>query len=217
MWSLRKRKQPPSETSETAAPHFSDIVGYGDLNDLYLNDAVLRVWLPWTAKTALEEVRRARGGTAAQWLREFFVTYLFGEHELLRMREHKTGLYFNPNAGIRYSVARQPPKAPSPYEVLRGLGKNIWPLKVYVPHRLKSGLDELGKQADMELSAFIRMLLISRLLGHQVWQRLPERDNVPSSMDVASSWENGELEPELCWPDKDAQSGASEGRITELK
>ena len=144
--------------------------GSRGIEQLHQNNAVLRIWLPVAAKTALEQCRAQLGKTAANYLREFFVVYLYGEHELLRMKADKTGLYYipppNPSRGgsfyQRVSMA----------DCIPGLGKNIVPLKLKLPAKLKSDLETLAQLADVPLGRFIREILVSRLLGHTL---LPER------------------------------------------
>jgi hypothetical protein len=78
MWPFsRKRKRAES------VPVMSDILGDRNLQDLSQNRAVLRVWLPQEIKTALDEVNEQQNEVAAKFVREFFIIYLYGMHELL--------------------------------------------------------------------------------------------------------------------------------------
>ncbi|MGO3740766.1 hypothetical protein [Kerstersia sp.] len=201
MWSFSKKKRPVDTSSGTASrpalPTFTQLIDYGDLTYLHVNDDELRFWLPETCKTALDETRKAHEMTMACWLREYFVAYTFGEHELMRMRTLQTGLY--QTSGVRYSVAPQPVV---PYQVLRGLGKNLCAIKLYLPTRLKRELVELADHAAMELSPFIRMLLISRLLGHQAWRSLQGPGVQQHIVAIATMWERGELETETVESDR---------------
>ena len=102
------------------------------IHDLHLNKAELRVWLPIPAKRAMDECLDNLDVTAAKYLREFLVVYLYGGHELLRMKAEKTGLYFVPppvpDSGIRFSRG-------SSDECVPGMGKNIVPLKLHLPKK----------------------------------------------------------------------------------
>jgi hypothetical protein len=171
------------------------------INDLTENEAVLRLWLPETLKRAMDEAMAAMEVTASKYLREFFVVYLYGAHELLRMQAEKTGLYY------------VPPPAPSPQpssgdalfsggplfsraavvDCIPGLGKNIVPVKIYIPQKIKADLELLAKHVEVPLSRFTRELLVSHFLGHTVW---PARIAgwTPDQERTATDWENGEIE-----------------------
>jgi hypothetical protein len=194
---------------------FSQFVDYLDLDNAVLDvdSAILRIWLPEACKAALAETVKARQETAAAWLRAFLVAYVFGEHELTRMWVHKKGLYYEPDwrNGVAFCQDGSPRKgepAPAPQEALRGLGKNIHPLKVYLPSRLKFELDTLAQRVEMELSPFVRMLLVSRLLGHSAWYRLSEPWIEQHQAAIALAWERGERAPDALWPEEfDAEKG----------
>ena len=64
--------------------------------ELHVNDAQVRVWLPEKADIALRETTGVADEAVAEWIRAFFVAYLYGEHELARMRRTASGLYYVP-------------------------------------------------------------------------------------------------------------------------
>ena len=63
---------------------------YAGLN---IQDEQLRIWLPDSAKIALMEICNRLGMSITAYLTELFATYLYGVHEVMRMRDHQTGLY----------------------------------------------------------------------------------------------------------------------------
>ena len=127
--------------------------------DLADNDAVLRLWLPVPLKTAMDEAIAVMGVTGAKYLREFFVVYLYGAHELLRMKADKTGLYYVPSpkpmissersSGVMFSRA-------ATVECIPGLGKNIAATKIKIPQKIKDDLDSLAIRASVPLGQFTR-------------------------------------------------------------
>ena len=169
MWPFsRRRKQAES------VPVMSDILGGRNLQDLSQNEAELRVWLPEEIKKALDEIISDQRMTAAKYIREFFVLYLYGMHELLKMQQNHKGLYYTPlpkpkrcepeqDSGIRYS------RAPS-IKCLPGLGKNIVPLKIFIPERMKDDLQKLADRVGIPLSRFTREVLASHFFGHTFFQ-----------------------------------------------
>ena len=218
MWPFtRKRKPAPEGDSQ-----LNEIIPDRGLLDLTRNNAELRVWLPGEGKQALDEVAEKLGVVRSKYLREFFVTYLYGLHELLRMQAAEYGLYYVPPP--------PPPSPPSPpgerspevmysrartEECIPGLGKNIVPLKLYLPQRLKDDLQGLADKAGVPLSQFAREALVSHFFGQTVWlDRLWKLS--PDQERVVTEWEQGVREPELFYPGsegcpEDAAPVVSEG------
>jgi len=170
--------------------------------DLADNEAVLRLWLPVPLKAAMDESIAEMGVTSAKYLREFFVVYLYGAHELLRMKAERTGLYYVPppvprseqiSGQIMFSRA-------ATVDCIPGLGKNIVATKIEIPQKIKDDLDFLANRAGVPLSRYTRELLVSHFLGHTVW---PERIAVWAQDEekIATDWENGITEEETVYLD----------------
>ena len=142
-----------------------------DLLDLTENSSVLRLWLPEAGRIALQQVTKNLGMVASKYLREFFVSYLYGTHELLKMQVKKKGLYYVPppkvsekDSSPRVMFSR----APS-VECIPGLGKNLYPFKVFLPQRIKDDLQGLADKTGIPLSQFVREILISHFFGQTFW------------------------------------------------
>jgi len=190
-----ERGEPKSSDPQIGVPlHWVRKLYEGDrgIDNLFDNKAVLRLWLPVPLKVAMNQSLAEMGVTGAKYLREFFVVYLYGAHELLRMKAEKTGLYFvpppAPDSGVRYSCAAQ-------IDCIPGLGKNIVAIKIKIPQKVKDDLELLANRADIPLGQFTRELLVSHFLGHTVW---PERIAVWAQNEEknATDWENGIAEDE---------------------
>lgn len=196
MWPFtRSRATPHSGVDADTLPCVpTDSVGDRDLGDLSENDGQLRVWLPAPAKQNLEKLTDAYGLTTALYLREFFVSYLYGEAELARMRALGAGLYYRPprpdepdaeaDNSVRFSRSLG-------VDTIPGLGKNIAPIKIFLPERLKSDLQAVADRVCLPLSQFVRELLVSHLFGHTFW---PERLKgwSPEQEQRATSWAEGD-------------------------
>lgn len=161
--------------------------------DLADNATVLRLWLPVPLKTAMDESMAEMGVTAAKYLREFFVVYLYGTHEMLRMKAEKTGLYYEPppvprSEQVMFSRAAK-------VDCIPGLGKNIVATKIHVPQKIKADLELLANRAGVPLSRYTRELLVSHFLGHTVW---PAKMTgwTQAEEGIATDWENGVVEEE---------------------
>jgi hypothetical protein len=169
MWPFSENKKKGQEP-----PKINLLIEDRGLLDLSENSAVLRLWLPEAGRTALNQTTKNSGIVGSKYLREFFVSYLYGAHELLRMRSMKEGLYYVPlpkepsvtregaSGGIKFS------RAPS-VEYIPGLGKNIFPFKVFLPQRIKDDLQGLADKVDIPLSQFVREILITHFFGQTFW------------------------------------------------
>lgn len=73
------------------------------------------------------------------------------------------------------------------------LGKNIAPIKVWIPARMKADLQLLADHAEIPLSQFVREIVMSRLLGHGA---LPARPLLTRAEPTAAdAWCNDEDVP----------------------
>lgn len=138
----------------------SELIPARDYSNLNQQDCQLRVWLSDPAKRALEEVCEINETSMTVYLTEYFATYLFGSHELLRMRSRGVGLY-EPKPVTRYNLE----SAGVPAEP--NLGKNIFALKIFVPEKIKGGLRSLAERAGVTLGEFTRALICAHLFGQE--------------------------------------------------
>jgi len=200
MWFFDIRKKEKRSIDEEKIPNLEQLINREEILELHENYAELRFWLPELCKQALDETVDFNQTTRSRYLRELFVAYLYGEHELLRMRTKKSGLYYEPpppspsdqSSEIRYSRV-------SAKEVVPGLGKNIVPFKLFLPEKMKDDLQLFADKATIPLSTFVREVLISHLLGHTLWQeRL--RSWTPEEEEVGNNWESGIVEPVYVYP-----------------
>jgi len=165
--------------------HLSCLIPARDYNDLNLNNVELRVWLPEPARKGLEEICERLDISMTAYLIEYFVSYLFGFHELLRMRDEKTGIYEAPKRrGCAMGVAGSGRGRDEP-----SLGKNIFALKLFVPVMVKDRLRELATRADRTLGEYTRALICAHLFGREYG---PSKLMVGTEIDVdaAEAWES---------------------------
>lgn len=202
--------------SGTPAPKLNKLYeGDRGIHDLHSNSAVLRIWLPVPAMTAMDESMAKMGITSAKYLRKFFVEYLYGAHELLRMKAEKTGLYYVPPPvprsqydGPRFSRARV-------VDYIPGLGKNVVPIKLFLHEKMKADLEELAVKAGVPLGQFVREVIVSHFLGHTVW---PERKRVwtAEQQQIADDWVNGKIEEHGVSGPSVEEEEALEGKVEYL-
>ena len=142
---------------------------YAGLN---LQDEQLRIWLPDPARIAMLEICERLGVSLTAYLTELFATYLYGVHEVMRMRDHQTGLYDTHD--LQFSnedVANggdTDDEAPMFDEPVPEMGKNIFALKIFLPAKLKAGLQMRADKAQVPLGRFARAMICAHLFGRDV-------------------------------------------------
>ncbi len=184
MWPfLRRQKKNNSEGYPATLDHrprpmrFAQLVeGIGDFRDLGNHDTALKFWLPEPAAEAIKELCERNGDSMSEALRQFFAQHCYGIYAFQFMNEANPGLFRDP-APPMFSRARVelPPgkKRVDTYWVPE-LGKNVMPVKVWIPARMRSDLQALADHVGIKLSQYTREIVISRLLGHGTLPKRPE-------------------------------------------
>lgn len=187
--------------------------GDRDIHDLAGNDAELRLWLPAPLKPAMEECTDELGVTTSKYLREFLVVYLYGAHELLRMKFEKTGLYYVPEPAPHSGKALFSRSHVVDY--IPGLGKSITPIKLHLHKKMKDDLETLAAAAGIPLGQFAREVLVSHFLGHTVW---PERKRswTEAQQEIADDWQAGLIEARSVIEPTAEEEGAIEGKVVHI-
>lgn len=171
-----------------ADPHaLSDgLIEARDYAELQRQDAQIRLWLPDPARIGLEEICARMGVSMTVYLTEFFATYLFGVHEMLKMRDQGKGLYAKHNsddggtdgraeeadaAAVPDAAAEEnAPEFDDPEfdDPVPEMGKNIFALKIFLPHTIKLGLQQRANVARVPLGRFMRSMICAHLFGRNV-------------------------------------------------
>jgi hypothetical protein len=152
---------------------------------LHVQDEQLRLWLPDPAKIALMEICERLNMSITAYLTELFATYLFGVHEVMRMRDHQTGLYDTHdfeliNADASRIGGADDDDQPAFDEPLPEMGKNIFALKIFLPAKLKSGLQLRADKAQAPLGRFARAMICAHLFGRDVGPKFLMAANSPN-------------------------------------
>ena len=146
---------------------------YSGLN---LQDEQLRIWLPDPAKIALIEICNRFGMSLTAYLTELFATYLYGIHEVMRMRDQQTGLYDTQDwqfasGDVSDGVDADDEDAMFD-EPVPEMGKSIFALKIFLPSKLKNGLQQRADKANVPLGRFARAMICAHLFGRDVGPKL---------------------------------------------
>ena len=176
------------------ASSFEELVeSIGDLSDLETHDASVKFWIPEPAADALKQIKKFRSESINETLLIFLLGHCYGFYLQQSLLSRHPGVYRDPDAllDIRFSHRKQPegyrePKRKTVYYVPE-LGKNIFPIKLWIPQRLKDDLERLALHVNLTLSEYLREIVISRLFGHGMMPMRPEMLEVSDSS-VADAW-----------------------------
>lgn len=222
MWQFLRRHTEQSNMStpdKGARPRplrFAQLIDdIGDFGDLKTHDEALKFWLPEPAAEALRELCQRNGDSMSEILRQFFAQHCYGVYAFQAMierdpglfRDAETGYFSRPSRGASLGQKRNPT-----YWVPE-LGKNVAPIKVWIPHRVKGDLQTLAEHVGIKLSQYVREIVISRLLGHGTLPKRPEMVNA-EPLPAADDWCDGIPTPMREVPEEDYRlSFAGEERL----
>ena len=148
-----------------------------DYTGLNQQDAELRIWLPDQARQALTEIMDLMGISMTAYLTEFFAVYLYGIHEVMRMRAEQVGLYkpVERRLGSAFGlpVGDDEPEELGPEfdDPVPEMGKNIFQLKIFLPEMMKAGLQNRAILANVPLGRFTRAMICAHLFGRDIGPR----------------------------------------------
>lgn len=155
----------------------NDLIPGRDYSGLNLQDTELRLWLPDQAKIGLAEVCDRLGVSMTVYLTEFFATYLYGVHEIMRMRDGGFGLYQREPDAVGAHDRPEPASKetgdlePDYDDPVPEMGKNIFSLKIFLPSPIKAGLQHRANLARVPLGRFARAMICAHLFGRDVGVR----------------------------------------------
>lgn len=160
--------------SSDAKPLSENLIPQRDYSSLNEQDEQLRIWLPDQARQALTEVCERTGVNMTVYLTEFFATYLYGIHEVMRMRESQVGLYapkvFQRTCAMTpldddHDINEFGPEFDDP---VPEMGKNIFAMKIFLPGKIKVGLQYRAVHAKVPLGRFVRAMICAHLFGRDI-------------------------------------------------
>lgn len=142
-------------------------------------------------------IKRLRSESINETLLVFLLGHCYGFYFQQILVDHHPEIYRDPDAVLDIAFSnRRPSEETKRREVIYfvpELGKNIFPLKLWIPQRLKKDLGLLAEHADLSLSAYLREIVIARLFGHGMLPMRPEMLKVADTS-LAESWcEDGEV------------------------
>lgn len=177
---LASKKSAPQDAGKTRRRpmRFEDLLAdMGDFSDLAKHDVALKFWLPEPVSLALAEISELGGESRSEMLRRFLTQHCYGVYATHVMSSAFPAI-FRDRPPIMFRLSDPAPPPPGKVRVdtywVPELGKNVSPVKVWVPSRLRSDLEVLAAHVEIKLSQYVREIVISRLLGHGALPKRPQ-------------------------------------------
>jgi hypothetical protein len=186
---------------------FEELVAdLGDFSDLARHDTALKFWLPEPANEALKEICERAGESMSEMLRRFLAQHCYGVYATEVMNSAVSGIFKDPTPVMLSRSFRDPPEGKVRIDTywVPELGKNVVPIKVWIPARIRTDLEALAAHAEIKPSQYVREIVISRLLGHGMLPKRPQMLEA-APLPSADDWCEGRDVPmrvatkEECW------------------
>ena len=158
----------------------------GKLKFLESNNAWIKFWVPTILADALKESSRFRGDTMAIYLRQILYRHCYGEYIFMCFEKLELENRDHYVSHQEHTSSYEPIKDPV-YWVPQ-LGKNIFPIRLALPNKVKQDLAKLAKRHDISLSQYIRETILSRLFGHGMVPGRPVTDVDEQESLYADQW-----------------------------
>jgi hypothetical protein len=125
----------------------------------------LKVWLPETVETMVEELARQRQQPKSALISQLLFAHLYGWHDLEVLLARTGGRLVN-------APLEAESRSPG-YRV--ELGKSIADVRVFVAPRMKADLERLAQARGLKLSAYARRVVLDNILG-----QVPHPSEIPT-------------------------------------
>lgn len=178
--------------------------GQTKTSDLTKHDVALKLWLPEPVSFALKEMGELGGESISEMLRRFLAQHCYGVCAAQVISAAVPETYRAPPPAMFSRSAPTPPPGKVRVDTywIPELGKNVAPIKVWVPSRLQSDLEALAGHVDIPLLQYVREIVISRACsgtapyrnGHRCL-RLRRSPLLMSGVERATARESGLSEP----------------------
>ena len=202
MWPFKSTQQPEETDARIVKfPDWPTAEIFAPISKINENAAELRFFLPELCFKALKAMADERDTWVSGYVREFFIVFLYGELTLRRMRVENSGIFYVPPSKEFDLESQAVQSRRGTTETVPGLGKNICPVKIFLPQRLKDDFQKAADISDKPLSLMVREALIAHLLGNRVllerygkWTEAEQR--------TGEAWETGRIESEYFYEEE---------------
>jgi hypothetical protein len=165
----------------------------GDFSDLSEHDTAFKFWIPEPVEQALNEMSNRYELSGSEFLRQFLVIHCYGLYAFMAMQDANPKIFKDADMPRFSANSADRKKRIDTYWVAE-LGKNVAPIKVWIPSRLRNDLLILANHVGLTPSNYVREILISRLLGHGMLPKRPEMIEAIPTNDAESWCEGRDME-----------------------
>jgi len=155
------------------------------------NDVPVRFWVPEPVMDALNDFRFRASEPFTYMLRQILASHCYGIIAFQAMKQANPHI-FKEGGSFYQSAKENPPpgkKRITTYFVPE-LGKNVKPIKLFIPTRLRDDLQLLADHVGLSLSNYLREIVISRLFGHGALPLRPQMLECFPTQDI-EAWSIG--------------------------
>jgi hypothetical protein len=188
-----RNKLPPVQESRLEAKQYTITMSGRNLRDLFNCTAALKVWLPESVETQLNEVSLFLNVSVSDLIRQILFIHLYGRYDFLGYVERSLHYFKDPQSvvnDVMFSLAddappkkkrslfgkkQEPVPAPAPKPVPAPeppKEKQVAATKIFLPERMKQDLLAMSEKRLIPVSEYCRLVLKSHLMGQ--YGSLPE-------------------------------------------
>lgn len=152
-------------------------------------DASIKLWLPPSIKDRLDEVCTYIDTSVSDFLRQVLFIHMYGRVDFLGLLQakHPTALNSHIDTGIVPDTSPQVEievKSVKKVKVTKnGPEKSTSSVKIWVPSKLKTDLDQLALKNKASLSDYARHVIITHLLGNIPYDSNPFKETPPAALE----------------------------------
>ena len=130
-------------------------------NDYQDRDATLKIWLPKSLETQLDEVCTCLDTTKSDFIRQILFVHLYGRADFLALvKMGHPSLFHKPvDCSIKFSL--QPGTVVNEPTIKNEVGIKLW-----LPERMKNDFDQLAIRQRMSMSSYARDIITTHLIGN---------------------------------------------------
>lgn len=199
-WFLKKSRILLADSrADQALTDEPTLVKMVDISDLDSDPVAVKIWLPQSLAQTLRWAADHQGESQSEWIRASLTAYVYGRAAVLalRIREERARRTRDGRepGGADTAFARGPVDRGAGRWVYKvpQLGKNTVAFKLWIGKQVRDDLQLLARHASLELSPFVREVIVGDLLGRGTLPERPEIIGPPTP--AALAWESGDDVP----------------------
>lgn len=167
-WPFAKRGATAKAKSSSGEMPLTDI----DFNEFAVNDLYIKVWLPDRLVSVINKLSANYGSSRPDVIKTILFRHVYGIAVFEAFSAWKINIHRQQSN--RPSANDQVKLSPMRNHSMEFIGKSTENLKVWLPAKLKSEVEQLAAIRVLGVSDYVRMVLVKELLGERIylsWQK----------------------------------------------